>query len=212
MRSPGWRGIAPGRAHHHLDAIGTRFAREPKARWPGLIDRSHGAGQRHEPLDPPSATPKAAPGTPRPSPAAPPLPPSYARAHPAPEADTFRHVDAPHPSMRNQPAPYDARERRRLPTAPAAKTPPIPQLAVALVCGRHGIRPVERDESRRQIRPLKCSRCGLGQRKGQRVHSQRARSDLRGWREPAVFQLFPLHGRGGFRTCDLSRVKRALSH
>jgi hypothetical protein len=23
---------------------------------------------------------------------------------------------------------------------------------------------------------------------------------------------FPLHGRGGFRTCDLSRVKRALSH
>jgi hypothetical protein len=26
----------------------------------------------------------------------------------------------------------------------------------------------------------------------------------------AVFQLLPRHGRGGFRTCDLSRVKRAV--
>ena len=51
IRSPGWRGIAPGRADHHLDPRRPRRPGQPEPGRPGLIDRPHRPGQRLQPLD-----------------------------------------------------------------------------------------------------------------------------------------------------------------
>jgi hypothetical protein len=89
------------RTDHHLKPLGARLPGEPEAGWAGLIDRPDRTRQRRQPLQRRGRRPRqlrlehltAAQlhGRGR----------SLARVHiKAHKADTVRHVDAPHQSMR----------------------------------------------------------------------------------------------------------------